>query len=264
MNLCNLRPTRAQHGFTLTELMIAIALGMSVISSVLLGYLATYSGSVGTLANSKLNQEMTTLMNVMIEDIRRAGYAGVLLDPSTNLFNNVGTTNTALAVFNNLGIVPAASTGSGNCIVYAYDRNDSGGAVETAELFGFRRNVDVVEMRRSGNPANAATCNGNSTTDWMPVTDTGFMDVTDLTFNLASSACLNAGEPDNENDGGGGATDDVLEFNCYGIAPDPTNITVETREILITLTANLADDPFVSMTKAQRVRVRNDLVRITP
>ena len=40
------------------------------------------------------------------------------------------------------------------------------------------------------------------------------------------------------------------------------DITVETREIAITLTANLTNDTFVRLTQAQNVRVRNDLVRV--
>src|SRR5687767_5472723 len=136
--------------------MIAIMLGMSVISSVLLGYLATYSGSVSTLANSKLNQEMTTLMNLMGEDIRRAGYNGIVLDdPSTNVFNQFNTlSNTALEIFDNMTannqVLPTALTPIGTCIVYTYDRNGSG-TVENTELFGFRRTATgVVEMRRDG------------------------------------------------------------------------------------------------------------------
>ena len=40
------------------------------------------------------------------------------------------------------------------------------------------------------------------------------------------------------------------------------NITVETREIVITLTANLTNDTFVRLSQSQSVRVRNDFVRV--
>jgi prepilin peptidase dependent protein B len=40
------------------------------------------------------------------------------------------------------------------------------------------------------------------------------------------------------------------------------DITVETREIVITLSGQLANDAFVNMTLNQTVRVRNDWVRM--
>jgi type IV pilus assembly protein PilW len=40
------------------------------------------------------------------------------------------------------------------------------------------------------------------------------------------------------------------------------NITVETREITITLAGTLTNDTFVRLTQTQNVRVRNDLVRV--
>jgi prepilin peptidase dependent protein B len=260
LNLRNLNPTATQTGFTLTELMIAIALGMSVISSVLLGYLATYSGSVNTLANSKLSQEMTTLMNLMVEDTRRAGYSSSIVTPSANPFSNVGTT--ALTVFDDMtSNTQQAETGSGSCILYSYDRNEDG-AVDATELFGFRLNAGVVEMRTTGVPGDAPTCAGVG--QWTALTDAGFMDVTSLDFSLAESQCLNVREPDGiDNDAANGVDDDA-EIDCYAIAPATGNITVETRQVTINLEAELTNDDFVKMSMTQNVRVRNDMLRIQP
>jgi prepilin peptidase dependent protein B len=265
--LRNLRSTRTQRGFTLTELMIAIALGMSVISSVLLGYLATYSGSVSTLANSKLRQEMSALMNLMVEDIRRAGYnADLLLSPANNVFNV--RPNTTLEVFPTMASInPGAETGSGSCIVYAYDRFENGivddGTLNPPELFGFRLNGTVVEMRTDGDPANAPSCSGVG--EWTALTDNSFIEVTDLGFSLATSSCLNTREPNAFDDDNDLTDDNAEEADCY-LAPLPVansgDITVETRQVDITLTANLANDPFVNLTIEQTVRVRNDLVRV--
>ena len=255
--------TNRQCGFTLTELMITVALGMSVISSVLIGYLATYSGSVNTLANSKLTQEMTTLMNVMVEDIRRAGYSNnTVSTAAANPFNDTATT--ALAVFNNMASnTLQAGTGSGSCILYSYDR-DQDGVVDANELFGFRLNAGVVEMRTTGVPANAPTCAGVG--QWAELTDAGFMNVTTLTFSLAASECLNASEPNgvDEDTDTGTVVDNAEEHDCYAVAPDTDEITVETRQVTITLAAELTNDAFVRMSMTQNVRVRNDMVRIRP
>ncbi len=262
----SLKHSKAQKGFTLTELMIAVALGMSVISSVLVGYLATYSGSVSTLANSKLSQEMATVMNLMIEDIRRAGFSGAVLAPATNPFNQPATT--ALTTFDNpidnnqLG--PQATTGT--CLLYSYDRFPVGapnGSVEAADLFGFRLNAGAIEMRTTGVPANAPTCAGVG--EWTPLTDPNFIQIQALTFSLAFSECLNAREPNSINDDEIGGADNDEEYDCYD-APFPVagsnDKTVETRQVDIILTARLANDNFVRMTMRQSVRVRNDLVRI--
>jgi prepilin peptidase dependent protein B len=252
-----------QRGFTITELMITIGLSLSVISSVLIGYLATYSSSMSTLAASKLNQDMSALMNLMVNELRRAGYSGVVpTTPASNLFAAVD--NTALEVFDNMTLnAQQAATGSGSCIVYSYDM-DKDGVVDAAELAGFRlTTTGVVQMRTSGNTADPDTCATASNT-WTDLTDPDFVTVSALTFNLANSNCLNTREPDSVNNDLDASTDEADEANCYVSVPVAAsgNITVETREITITLTGTLTNDTFVRLTQTQNVRVRNDMVRV--
>lgn len=260
---------RAQRGFTVTELMITVGLSLSVISAVLVGYLATYSSSLNTLAASKLSQDMSALMNLMVNDLRRAGYSGTV--PTTPASNNFSILDlTALEVFDNMtSNTQVAPTGSGSCIVYSYDL-DEDGIVDANELFGFRlTTTGVVQMRTSGNPADPDTCGASlspslTPVTWSDVTDPKFITVTTLTFDLANSTCLNTREPNGVNDDGDASTDEADEANCYVNVPaaGSGNITVETRDILITLTANLTNDTFVRLTQSQRVRVRNDFVRV--
>ncbi|NNE36789.1 MAG: prepilin-type N-terminal cleavage/methylation domain-containing protein, partial [Gammaproteobacteria bacterium] len=65
-----------QSGFTITELLITIALSLSIVGSVLIGYMATYTSSMDTLAASKMNQDINAVMGLMISELRRAGYSG--------------------------------------------------------------------------------------------------------------------------------------------------------------------------------------------
>jgi hypothetical protein len=51
------------------------------------------------------------------------------------------------------------------------------------------------------------------------------------------------------------------EFDCYDVVPDALEHTVESRQVLITLSARLADDPDVTYTLRQTVAVRNSLIR---
>lgn len=267
MNQHSARPTaqkRGQRGFTITELMITIALSLSVISSVLIGYLATYTSSVDTLAASKLNQDMSALMNLMVNELRRAGYTGVIPGtPASNPFSNADST--ALVVFNSTASnTKQAATGSGSCIVYAYDYVNEDGVVQAEELAGFRlTGAGVVEMRTAGIAADPDDCDSSSGT-WTAVTDPNFITVSVLTFNLANSRCLNTREPNLVDDNANATVDEAAEANCYVTAPTvgSGDITVETREIAITLTANLTNDSFVRLTQSQNVRVRNDMVRV--
>lgn len=254
-----------QNGFTLTELMITVALSLSVISSVMVGYLGTYSGSMSTLNSSKLNQEMSALMSLMIADIRRAGFDGAVAPgdlPTANVFNTID--NTALEVFDSMNSnTQVAATGSGSCIVYTYDA-DQDGTVDATELIGFRLNAGVVQMRTVGNVADPDTCASANNT-WTDLTDSDFITVTTLNFDLSGSMCLNTREPDLIDNDGDGAIDNPQEGDCYD-APLPVaasgNITVETRQVDITLVGNLTDDSFTRLSQVQSVRVRNDLIRI--
>jgi prepilin peptidase dependent protein B len=260
-----MRNFQRQSGFTLTELMITVALSLSVISAVLVGYLGTYSASMDTLASSKVNQDLSALMNLMVSDIRRTGYSAdstVASTPTSNIFNVTGIT--ALEVYDSvLTNNQVSPTGSGSCIVYAYDRDEDGG-VDADELSGFRLIAGIVQMRTVGNILNPDTCS-NANNTWADLTDSGLITVTALTFDLAGSTCLNTREPDNIDNDANGTVDNAEEADCYD-APTPAlnsgNITVETRQVTITLTGNLTGDAFVRQTQTQNVRVRNDLVRI--
>ena len=267
-----------QSGFTVAELLITMALGLSIVGSILVGYLATYTSSMDTLAASKMNQDLNAVMNLMISEFRRAGYSGqpgTATNPTSNDFND--QTDTALRVIDTMGsdtvLVPAGDgtwtngglATQGSCILFAYDR-DNDGTLDLDELNGFRLNnvTGAVEMRTLGVLATATSC---ATGTWVALTDPNFITVSVLAFNLDNSECINTREPDGiDNDAGGSpAIDNAEEADCYD-APMPAaasgDITVETRQIRITLTGNLQNDAFVQISLVQDVRVRNDLVRI--
>ena len=108
-----------------------------------------------TLKSSRLNQEIAGLMLVISNDVRRAGYWENVGDLpfGLNPFNQPGAT--ALVVRDNMtNDMPQAPTGQGSCITYAYDATylpgNTAGTVDSNDLFGFRLNGGVVEMRQSG------------------------------------------------------------------------------------------------------------------
>lgn len=256
-----------QSGVTLLELLIALGVGSIVVGSVTTVYVSTVTSTNDMLRSSKLNQELAALTTVMTNDIRRAGYWGNMAledyaTPNENPFAQLD--NTALEV--HAANVQQAATGSGECIIYTYDA-DLDGVLDNEDIRGFRLSNGVVQMREHGNlGANMVHDSCNDPDDeWADVTDGQLITITALTFNLGSSICLNTDEPDGEEDGGDAAVvDDDEERNCYTIVPGAGSgdITVETREVNITITGTLAADASVTATLTQDVRVRNDLVQV--
>jgi len=257
-----------QHGFSLIELMIGLVVGMIVVAGVTNVYLSTVTSSSTTLKQSKLNQELTSLLSVMSNDVMRAGVweTNDYTAPETNPFSQIDVT--ALEVMDtmaNNAQVAANSSSGGECIVYAYDA-DLDNNLDDADIRGFRLNNGVVQMRNEGNTGvntRHDSC-ANANDDWRDVTDGRLIEITSFNFALDNSRCLNAREPDGVDNDSDGTIDEAGEMDCY--ATVPTNgsgdVTVETRQIEITVAGRLVTDNSVSATVSQSVRVRNDLVRV--
>lgn len=287
-----------QGGMTLIELMIGMTVGLIVVGMVTGIYISALGTSSDTLKASRLNQEMSAILNIMVNDIRRAGYANVdgvdwdgggvndfqnLLEPSTNPFNLVNTADntltTALRGHQYTGGAwvdktevdadpttnvsqchdPASGEGACGCIVYGYDKSNNGLPGDN-EFVGFRYNADdsSISMRTAHDLSGGAAPNTCGGTGWYRMNDQDSIKVTKLIFDLSGSTCVNTDEPD------GNDADTVAEIDCYTTVPanDSGAHTVERRDVLITLEAQLVDDSSVKAQMQQRVSVRNDLVRV--
>ena len=71
--LKRLKMCRDQRGFTLLETLIAMALGLIVLAGVLQFMSRLVEGNTTTLKVTRLEQDVRTLMDMMVQDIRRAG-----------------------------------------------------------------------------------------------------------------------------------------------------------------------------------------------
>jgi prepilin peptidase dependent protein B len=244
--------------------MISLALGMGVISAILLGYLATYRSSLQTLAASRLQQELGTLMELMVSELRRAGYSAGLTAGNAvtgNAFNVAG--QTALGVFSSMSAAALQDgRGRGSCIVFAYDR-DEDGLLAAEELSGFRLNGEALQIRLAGNPANPASC-ASTGSSWLELSDPGSISISLLDFDLAAAVCRKLREPDGQDNDGNGLVDDAQEADCHHWPPavGSGELTLETRDIAVTLQGRLRADPAVSLQLQRRVLVRNDLLRL--
>lgn len=263
---------RKQVGVSIVELLVGMAVGVVVVGGATTMYVSSVRGGNDILKASKLNQEVNALLLVMANDIRRAGFWGTAVANlgDQNPFSLPGTT--ALVVRDDMNSNSAQPPlGQGSCITYAYDATyvpgSVAGTVEATDLFGFRLNGTVVQMRQVGDVDGAACVGGSCTSctngTWQDVTDPDLIEITALNFDLANSQCLNSSEPNQIDDDGDGDIDEDDEYDCYQTIPPAGSgeVTLESREVMITVSGRLAGDASVQASAAQTVRVRNDLLR---
>ena len=261
-----------QRGLTIVELLVGMTVGAIVVGGATAIYTSSVRGSNDTLLAAKLNQELSAALHVMSSDIRRAGFWATAINnrADENPFSTPGAT--MLTVRDSMvGNAAQPPTGQGSCITYAYDATylpgNAMGVVENVDLFGFRLNGGVLEMRQVGAVDGAecvgGTCLSCTNGTWQEVTDPDLIQITALNFDLANSQCLNASEPDGLDDNGDGAIDDRDEMNCYMNVPanGSSEVTLESREVTITVNGRLVGDNSVQATMSQTVRVRNDVIR---
>jgi type IV pilus assembly protein PilW len=260
-----MRSINSQRGVTIIELLVGLAVGVLVVGGAITMYVSSIRSSNNTLAATKLNQEIAALMNVIGNDVRRAGYweAATIGSFDLNPFSQPG--DTLLTVYDDMTNNTAqAATGSGECVAYAYDATylpgNVAGTVDAADLFGFRLNGTVVQMLQTGIIGSLDCAAGT----WQNVTDPNLIEITALTFDLANSLCLNGAEPNGVDDDADATIDNAAEYNCYVSVPanGSGDRTAETRELVVTIAGRLANDISVQATATESVRVRNDYLRI--
>lgn len=225
---------KKQIGFTLIEIMVALVLGLIILSATIGIYITTVRGSTDTANSARLNHDLESIMLMMINDIRRAGYWGLArtgADSSTNPFA-IGAAN-----------IQTPTTG---CILYTYD-DDNDGVVDSNEHFGFQLNGSAIRMRTLGTTtADCADANNN----WEAFT-VNDVNITGLTF-TAVYKCLNV------------STAASYNTTCAAAATAGDLITgqkaVESRQFTIALTGQSNRDAAVTKTLTDSVKVRNDRV----
>jgi type IV pilus assembly protein PilW len=261
-----------QSGLSLIELMVGLGVGMIVVAGVTSVYVSSVISSSDTLKQSKLNQELTTLMSVMSNDIMRAGVWTItdLEDynrPQNNPFSQADNTvlEVVESVASNTTQTAVNDASGGECILYTYDA-DLDGVLDDGDVRGFRLNNGVVEMREQGDVTNNTrhdNCN-DADDSWIPLTDSRVINITNLDFILTGSECVNTREPNDADEDGDGTNDNAAEMDCYAQAPTngSGDVTVETRQVDIAINGELVGDTSVSAVMNQTVRVRNDWVRV--
>lgn len=228
-----------QRGISLIELMVGMVVGLLVLASAFVVYLAGSRASTDSVRANRFNQDVREIVNIMASDIRRAGYTANV-DP--------GTVNAFTLDANNLRI-------NGSCILYSYDASflQVGGAANPknvanagVDFFGFRLNNNRLQMldptKNVGSTA-AAVCTEDV---WLDLTDPSQITISTLTFDMEGSRCLayikDTFKPDDDTTyddwaSAVGATTNPCAADPAGNPVPATHHFVESRQIQISLTA---------------------------
>ena len=215
-------PKKNVSGFTLIELMIALALNALLLTALLTVFLANLDHYRKMINVDRFNQQLHMAMLIMTSDIRRAGY-------SANANNDIGldqNTNPFVATGADLSINTA-----NNCILFTYDYNKNGTlpAISAAiddDRYGYRLNGQTLQARPPGADFSCTAAASN----WENVTDPNFIQITQLSFTLNS--------------------------NTITTGPGTKGLTM--RSVDISITGTLTSDSAITKTLTQHVRIRND------
>ena len=213
-----------QRGMTLVETMISVTIGVVLLLGLTTFMAASLGSNVNATKLANLNQELRAIMTLMTRDIRRAGYWGSPAPYPTGAITGVG--------FGSAYVNPFATinTATAGCILYAYDKNNNA-TLDTDEKYGFLLSAGAVMMRTgSGATWDCTTAAGNSLDN---LSDAKNTNVTALTFT---------------------ETDSAAAYVTGSAGPN-----IKTRQITITITAQLVSDATVRQTLTETVKLENDL-----
>lgn len=244
-------------------------------------YIASIKSQSDNINLTRLNQDMRAMMDIMVRDIHRAGFATSHIDAISSLnndfpalrnnpfFDAVSTgATTDVATYDPGTCTPNSPPNicAGSCIVYSYNINDTPliangieRPINSNERLGFRLNstTNALEMRNGG------TTNENCTddADWVSITAQEVM-ITGLTFTLTTTT-VNVTSMVTHADGNGCYDGDN---NCNGLCDTGENCNycqsgqacLYVRNVDIILSSSLTTDNTVTQTITEQVKVRND------
>jgi len=264
---------KKQKGFTLIEIMIALMLGLIVIGGAISIYISTIRSSTDITNSARLNYDLDSVMQLMVNDIRRAGFWGGAVAGSNS--NNRDTVNCANPdLLGNPFTCGAANIQIpvASCILYTYDADGDGLLAGDTEYYGFKLQDGNIRIWTD----NAVDASGDCTANgWQTITDENKVNITNLTFSFSdiavsagppampalpqSSQCLNTttSTPYSETCAAAATTDTDGDGTNDLVSGETA---VETRQINIVMTGEASDDASVTKVLTASVKVRNDRI----
>lgn len=164
-----------QTGFTLVEMMIAMALSTLLIGGLITFFSSTIGSTGTTTGNIHMNQDLQTTMSFVSDEVRNTGYWA-------NSINSDSTTNP-------FGLSKPNSSTATNCVIYSYDENKNG-SIDDNEKRGIRLNTTTKAVEYMENTTNT-NCPDADWTNAQKLTDKNKLEITKLEFVLAED-CHNS------------------------------------------------------------------------
>lgn len=182
---------KAQGGFSLIELMIAMVAGLIVAGAVVTFAVSSARSNSAYVNGTRLLQELRNVSDYITSELKRAGYDE---DAMKYVANSVTVANSKFAP------ILVDSTVGANCVIYAYDRKPGNPGqidVGNAEIRAIRRAVapngsGVIEVAESTSSV-TPVCNGgqpdytkypaacNASSGWCSLSDPRTFDVQTFT-----------------------------------------------------------------------------------
>nr|WP_156000516.1 prepilin-type N-terminal cleavage/methylation domain-containing protein [Thioalkalivibrio sp. ALRh] len=242
-----LTPARKRHeGFTLVELMIGILVGTIVVAGTIALYITVIRGAAFVTQEARLAQETRIAMDLMANDIRRAGYSHPARitppnddEPAKNPFMG-----------EDLNITVHGDT----CILLAYDPTFAYD-IETADfdapppsqyVFGYRLENETIQMLTSS----INSTQDCSTGTWEDLTDPATTRVGRLEFDTSPTRCMKIADDGSE----------TFADTCDQLNAQPGDIFAESRRIRITMEASHTSSPDSRIDFEETISVRNQRI----
>jgi type IV pilus assembly protein PilW len=278
---------KKEMGVTLVELLVGLSVGFIVVGGIIGIYSNTAGSSASTIKGAILNQEMNAIMQLVTNDLRRAGY---WLDTNTTDTTDDNPFTDQNYVYN----TTISTWSSQPCITYAYDLDQDSSVgigsltvsgdtfadaaatpkedTDNMEIFGFRYNATdgALEMRTGGSGGTAAAKFNCSDGSWEDLNDPTVVTITAFTIDSTGTNCTDTSIDTTPTDWTTTGTNTAFcsDTTAANFTPGPTGTDdiviaatdsiVEVRQINITLTGELASDASVKKSLTRAIRVRNN------
>lgn len=260
---------RKQAGINLVELMIGVTVALILLAGIIAAVVNNNQAASNNLKAVKLNTQVRSAMDLIHRELQRAGYVDVwdANDDGNADDNSDGEVNVddlnwdAIATFGQITLANC-SGGDCSCIIYSYDEpaaandafSDGNGTQDATDIFAIRQNGNAIQIGFSA----ATDC---SAATWQSITDAE-VSVTDLIFTLPAvdHAYYGVDPSDPVAPSRAGSAPLFPSSNCTA-----GDYCVERRKIGVTVLAQLATDPNVTIEINDEVKVQNDwLYQVSP
>jgi len=238
-----MKTNRVSKGFSLIELMVAMAAGLVVIGAVVVFTISTARSTSTNVRSTRVMQNLRGSLNVIEREIRRSGfderalkYANACSDPTVPA--SCPTSN-----FSQLVVV------NPSCVVVLYDNaaNTTPGTIVAGEYHAFRRTTKsgVGVIQASLASATLPDCTVAATdAAWQDLSDPNVVDITALSFADTFTPTAQGG----------------------GCAKAASGLWVVVQDVQVAVTGQWVDpSSHVTTTRSleESVRVKNDRVSTT-